>query len=82
MAARTLGGRYQLVRRIGRGGMSEVWHGHDAVLDRPVAIKVIAPGQDVTVDLVRAEARSAAASPTRTSPACTTSAPAPTSRTS
>ncbi|MCU7727359.1 serine/threonine protein kinase [Actinoplanes sp. KI2] len=60
MAARTLGGRYRLLRRIGRGGMSEVWHGHDAVLDRPVAVKVIAPGQDVTAELVQAEARSAA----------------------
>ena len=60
MATRTLGGRYRLVRRIGRGGMSEVWHGHDAVLDRPVAVKVIAPGQDVTAELVQAEARSAA----------------------
>jgi serine/threonine-protein kinase len=60
MATRTLGGRYHLVRRIGRGGMSEVWCGHDEVLDRAVAIKVIAPGQDVDVDLVRAEARSAA----------------------
>jgi serine/threonine-protein kinase len=60
MAKRTLGDRYQLVRRIGRGGMSEVWRGHDEVLDRPVAVKVIAPGQYVAVDLVRAEARSAA----------------------
>src|SRR5690348_10592736 len=60
MATRTLGGRYHLVRRIGRGGTAEVWCGHDEVLDRAVAIKVIAPGQDVDVDLVRAEARSAA----------------------
>jgi eukaryotic-like serine/threonine-protein kinase len=62
---RTLGGRYQLVRRIGVGGMSEVWHGHDRVLDRPVAIKIMAPAVEGTmgevgVDLVRAEARSAA----------------------
>ena len=57
---RTLGGRYQLVRRIGRGGMSEVWCGHDEVLDRPVAVKVLAPGMEVPADLVRAEARSAA----------------------
>ncbi|MEU4237203.1 serine/threonine-protein kinase [Actinoplanes sp. NPDC026619] len=60
MATRTLGGRYQLVKRIGVGGMSEVWHGHDEVLDRPVAVKVMAPHQATTVDIVRREARSAA----------------------
>ncbi|MEV0729832.1 serine/threonine-protein kinase [Polymorphospora sp. NPDC050346] len=63
---RTLGGRYQLRQRIGVGGMSEVWRGHDEVLDRPVAVKLIAPGDrdDGTgvdpVERVRAEARSAA----------------------
>src|SRR5262245_37178265 len=62
---RTVGGRYQLVRRIGIGGMSEVWHGHDEVLDRPVAVKIMAPAiegtlGEVGVELVRTEARSAA----------------------
>lgn len=38
---RQFGGRYRLVRYIASGGMAEVWEGHDAVLSRPVAIKVL-----------------------------------------
>ncbi|MDG4797322.1 serine/threonine-protein kinase [Micromonospora sp. WMMD1082] len=60
---RTLDGRYRLEQRIGIGGMSEVWRAHDAVLDRPVAVKLVSPGQPdgvASVERIRAEARSAA----------------------
>jgi serine/threonine protein kinase len=35
-----LAGRYRLGRQIGRGGMADVYAGHDELLNRPVAIKV------------------------------------------
>jgi len=61
---RYLSDRYRLERRIAIGGASEVWRGHDEMLGRPVAVKVIAAdgGDPASPDaLVLAEARSVAA---------------------
>ncbi len=41
--ARALAGRYALVRELGHGGMATVYLGTDQKLERPVAIKVLAP---------------------------------------
>ena len=40
---RALTGRYEVERLLGQGGMGSVFLGRDIVLDRPVAIKVVAP---------------------------------------
>ena len=36
-------GRYELHRRLGKGGMAEVFLARDLQLDRPVAVKVLFP---------------------------------------
>ncbi|WP_069815855.1 serine/threonine-protein kinase [Streptomyces sp. TP-A0874] len=41
MPDRPISGRYELLEPISHGGMGEVWRGYDAVLDRPIAVKLI-----------------------------------------
>jgi hypothetical protein len=58
-----LKGRYRLERLLGHGGMAAVWLGHDEVLERPVAVKVLADtiaGDPEFVARFRREARTAA----------------------
>lgn len=36
-------GNFRIERRLGRGGMGEVWLAHQMALDRPVALKILSP---------------------------------------
>src|SRR3954469_15063801 len=57
------GGRYELHRRIARGGMADVFLARDSLLDRPVALKVLFPEfatDRAFVERFRREAQAAA----------------------
>jgi serine/threonine-protein kinase len=52
-----LAGRYELGEQIGEGGMSVVWRCRDRLLERDVAVKMLAaPGVELLGEDVRAEA--------------------------
>jgi len=64
LAGNLLAGRYRLDEPIGAGGFSEVWRATDAVLARPVAVKLLHPScarEPEVLARFRAEARRAAA---------------------
>jgi len=58
----TLSRRFQLVRRLGKGGMGEVWLSGDAESEMPVALKILAPDlrkDPGFIDLLQEEFRKA-----------------------
>ncbi|MFI6979192.1 protein kinase [Embleya sp. NPDC050154] len=54
-------GRYELLKRLGRGGMGEVWAARDRVLHRDVAVKMLVLDEAVHADLPRRFEREAVA---------------------
>jgi eukaryotic-like serine/threonine-protein kinase len=52
LSGHTLSGRYRLLDRIAGGGMGDVYRGHDLLLDRPVAVKVLQPSLAADVSFV------------------------------
>ncbi|MGP3991273.1 serine/threonine-protein kinase [Streptomyces sp. 3N207] len=67
-AGRVLSGRYELVEKLGAGGMGAVWRAQDRDLGREVAVKIFSPPEDVQPEertellgRFRREARAAAA---------------------
>src|SRR2546421_11866316 len=62
------GGRYEIRRRIARGGMAEVYLARDLLLDRPVALKMLFPELSVVEAFVARFRREAQAAATLSTP--------------
>ena len=63
LVGEVLSDRYRIISRLAGGGMGEVYRGHDELLDRSVAVKVLQPSlasDPLLVERFRAEARAAA----------------------
>lgn len=62
LRGRTLSGKFEFVRRLGKGGMASVWLAMNTAVDREVAIKVIRPEvlkDEALVARFRSEAKAA-----------------------
>ena len=46
-------GRYEIRSRLGAGGMGEVYLAQDTRLDRKVAVKILLPGVEESVQIQR-----------------------------
>lgn len=61
MIGRLLGGRYEILHRVGGGGMAVVYKGLDRLLSRPVAVKVLREQYATDPEFVRRFRREAQA---------------------
>ncbi len=55
-----IGGRFEILREVGRGGFGTVFEARDRELGRLVAVKVVRPRRGVDLSMLRAEAEAAA----------------------
>ncbi|MCY0877254.1 MAG: Stk1 family PASTA domain-containing Ser/Thr kinase [Firmicutes bacterium] len=68
MIGRILGGRYQILERIGGGGMAIVYRGLDVLLHRPVSVKTLRPEFVSDAEFVRLFKREAQAAASLSNP--------------
>ena len=55
LEGRLLGNRYEIIEKIGNGGMAMVYKAKDHVLNRYVAIKILRDEQELSFEIVRRE---------------------------